>query len=460
MQDNLEFSDFFNNILYKFESSNLQSKLFSFSTEIPCFELIDVYPLLMDKYRFSIFWNEDHTSSYIALGKCKKINLNGPHRFTEAKEFNNKIFNDILNLDDELNNYSIPKIFYFFTFKDYASNNNAINYISGLEGVLPKILIINNGTNTFLRMHINGIHKSQLRLQLEEFWKIKNLILNKKLNKKIYDFKIFKKQNFYQVFDKEKDNLRKKISKGIQLIKDEKVEKLVLSSKLILNLHKEFRLNKILKTFKINHPNSCIYVWKRNHEDITFGASPEKLFSFNNHILTLEAIAGTAKNDNNAWELIKSSKNVREHYFVINYLIDKLQSLHINNFKKGDLQVKSFGNIVHLSTKITASQKNICPFKLLTVLHPSPAVCGTPTDISLKCIELIESFDRVNYGSPIGWVDCKGNSDFRVALRGARMIGNNIEIVAGSGLVKGSICEEEIEEIKLKFESVINHIVL
>ena len=51
-------------------------------------------------------------------------------------------------------------------------------------------------------------------------------------------------------------------------------------------------------------------------------------------------------------------------------------------------------------------------------------------------------FLRGNYASPIGWVDSEGNAEFRVAIRGARYIDQNLEFTAGSGLVKGSISKK------------------
>ena len=72
----------------------------------------------------------------------------------------------------------------------------------------------------------------------------------------------------------------------------------------------------------------------------------------------------------------------------------------------------------------------------------------------MNWINTLESFSRGNYASPIGWVDSEGNSEFRVAIRGARYIDQNLEFTAGSGLVKGSISNKEIEEIQLKFESL------
>ena len=95
---------------------------------------------------------------------------------------------------------------------------------------------------------------------------------------------------------------------------------------------------------------------------------------------------------------------------------------------------------------------------MLKNLHPSPAVCGYPKNAALDWINTLESFPRGNYGSPMGWVDASGNASFLLAIRGARYFEENIEFTAGSGIVSGSLLEKEIDEIKLKFESIVKQI--
>ena len=124
------------------------------------------------------------------------------------------------------------------------------------------------------------------------------------------------------------------------------------------------------------------------------------------------------------------------------------------------LKVTSFGDISHLQTLVYSQIDKICPFDLLRILHPSPAVCGSPKKEAMNWINTLESFSRGNYASPMGWVDSEGNSEFRVVIRGARYIDQNLEFTAGSGIVKGSIADKEIEEIKLKFESIVKQIFL
>ena len=78
----------------------------------------------------------------------------------------------------------------------------------------------------------------------------------------------------------------------------------------------------------------------------------------------------------------------------------------------------------------------------------------------MNWINILESFSRGNYASPIGWVDSEWNTEFSQAIRGARYIHQNLQFTAGSGFIKGSISNKEIEEIQLKFKSLVKQIFL
>jgi len=458
MDDKIAFLNFSNDILNKIEKAGLTNGIVSFSLELPFRDLIDIYSIFFAKYNFSIFWEENNNISFIVLDKCKSIKLKGNNRFQVAKNFNDKTLKNIVNLESQYKFSSLTKIFYFFTFKDNSNKLKITNDFSILEAVLPKFLIINDGKNILIRMNIEIDPSTSIRDYLYEFWNIRDKIISKKRQNYNYGNPNLSIDDFYKSFYKSYPLLNKKISKAIRLINDGYVEKLVLGSKLIFQLNNKLNIVQILNKLRLNQPNACRYLWKRNQDNMIFGASPEKLFSYEKKVLQLEAIAGTEKIGLDMNTFLRSDKNLREHDFVINYLIENLELLDIRNYKKEELKIKEFGNIAHLCTLIRAEVNKICPFDLLEHLHPSPAVCGFPKEKALDYIDSLENFNRGNYASPFGWVDVEGNADFRVALRGARIINSSIEFIAGSGLVKGSICEKEIDEIKFKLASLANEI--
>ena len=456
MDDKIALLNFSDDILNKIEKTRLTKGIISFCIELPFRDLIDIYSIFLDKYNFSILWEETNNISFLALDKCKSIQLKGPNRFQLAKDFNDKTLKNIINLESHYKFSSLTKIFYFFTFRENLNKYQVDNDFSILEGVLPKFLIINDGKNITIRMNIEIDPRISIRDNINEFWDIREKIISSKSQNYNYGNANLSLDDFYKSFYKNYPLLNKQISAAIKLINDGCIEKLVLGSKLIFQLKKKLNIIQILHKLRLSQANACRYLWKRNKENIIFGASPEKLFSLKEKVLQLEAIAGTEKIGFDMETLLRSDKNLREHNFVINYLIENLKFLNIRNYKKGEIKVKKFGNIAHLCTLISAEVNKICPFVLLEKLHPSPAVCGFPKEKALDYLDSLENFDRGNYASPFGWVDVEGNADFRVALRGARILNGEIEFIAGSGLVKGSICEKEIDEIKLKLASLAN----
>ena len=452
-------SVFLKDVFSSFDKKVENSGLLSICVEITCIDLFQVYELLINQYPFSSFWEESDGISYIAFEKCKYVTLDGPKRFEVAKEFNSENFKNLINLTNESNNSALSKIIYLFSFSENLNNKNLSSDVPSLEAILPKILIMKSNKNCWLRIngHVEG--KSSLRTLIEEIWTIRNQVINSGSElikssglKTSFDSPFI--DDFSRSLETSKTNMKKVVNRGIQLVEKDILEKIVLANRIKIKLKNKLNLVEILKRFKKNQPNTCRYVWKRNSKDILFGASPEKLFSFSKPNLTLEALAGTISTNSNFKKLLKSTKDLKEHNYVIQHLIKSLEVSKITNFKKSDIKVNSFGDISHLQTLIFSKVENICPFELLKNLHPSPAVCGYPKNAALDWINTLESFPRGNYASPMGWVDSAGNASFLLAIRGARCIEENIEFTAGSGIVSGSVLEKEIDEIKLKFESI------
>ena len=92
----------------------------------------------------------------------------------------------------------------------------------------------------------------------------------------------------------------------------------------------------------------------------------------------IQFIASFLGDPQTAGDGCKTLSNSKGHNYVIQYLIKSLEVLKINNYTKSSLKVTSFGDISHLQTLVYSKIHNLCPFDLLKVLHPSPAVCGSP----------------------------------------------------------------------------------
>jgi len=124
--------------------------------------------------------------------------------------------------------------------------------------------------------------------------------------------------------------------------------------------------------------------------------------------------------------------------------------------KKAPLQLLKLSNIQHLWTPISAKIINsINAFEIINKLHPTPAMAGEPIKIACDKIESSENFDRSLYAAPIGWLNSEGNCEFIVGIRSALVKGNSARLYAGAGIVAGSKPDQELTEIKLKFQALL-----
>jgi len=88
---------------------------------------------------------------------------------------------------------------------------------------------------------------------------------------------------------------------------------------------------------------------------------------------------------------------------------------------------------------------------LVAALHPTGAVCGTPTETAMELIRELEGMDRGRYAGPVGWMDAQGNGEWCIALRCAEIEGSRARLFAGCGIVAGSDPEAELAEAQTKF---------
>lgn len=189
-------------------------------------------------------------------------------------------------------------------------------------------------------------------------------------------------------------------------------------------------------------------------KDSTFlGATPETLFHREKNVVFSEAVAGTrprgTDEDELARELKSSAKDHREFNFVKKFIEQALLPLSSQLNWQED-QILRTTSVQHLMSRATATLASDCTDqKLLAALHPTPAVCGTPTQEALKLLKSLEPFQRGWYSGAIGWLGTQG-ADIAVGIRSALVTGSCLKVFAGAGIVQGSNPLKEWEELEAK----------
>jgi menaquinone-specific isochorismate synthase len=117
--------------------------------------------------------------------------------------------------------------------------------------------------------------------------------------------------------------------------------------------------------------------------------------------------------------------------------------------------VLRLANVQHLATDVTGRiVDGSSVLDLAAALHPTAAVCGTPTALALDLIRELEGMDRGRYAGPVGWIGAGGDGEFGIALRCAEVDGPRARLFAGCGIVAGSDADDELAESQAKFVPV------
>lgn len=196
------------------------------------------------------------------------------------------------------------------------------------------------------------------------------------------------------------------------------------------------------------------------HVDGLFGATPEMLVRLERGLATSRVLAGTIRRTGDdtrdlalAASLARSSKDLEEHEFAVRSVADALAKHGTLNVPDAPF-VLHLPNVMHLATDVTGVvHDGRTALELVADLHPSAAVCGTPTDVARATITELERMDRGRYAGPVGWVDAHGDGEWAIALRcAARDLDDprRLRLFAGCGIVAGSEPADELAEADAK----------
>ena len=189
------------------------------------------------------------------------------------------------------------------------------------------------------------------------------------------------------------------------------------------------------------------------------GATPELLIQREGQDVRSLVLAGTmarggskADDDALAAALLGSTKNAEEHRYSVESVRDLLAPLCTQLAVDREPYLLQTADYRHLATSVSGVlARDASALALAASLHPTAAICGTPTDVALELIRELECMDRGRYSGPVGWVDARGNGEWGIALRCGEIDGKHARLFAGCGIVAGSQPEAELAETETKF---------
>ncbi|WP_412761241.1 isochorismate synthase DhbC [Parageobacillus thermoglucosidasius] len=271
------------------------------------------------------------------------------------------------------------------------------------------------------------------------------------------------------------------VEQGLSRIKAGDLRKVVLSRSLHLASSEKIDVPHLLRKLAVHNPNGYTFAaalperldreagkasgTKKNRT--LLGASPELLVSKSGLRVIANPLAGSAPRSEDPEEdqrranaLFSSAKDRHEHAVVIEAVTNALRPFCKTLSVPEEPSLIHTETMWHLSTVISGelSSPSITSLELALALHPTPAVCGTPTPLAKKAIQEIESFERGFFTGMVGWCDNEGDGEWIVAIRCAEVEDYSLRLFAGAGVVEGSTPEGELAETSAKFRTMLQAI--
>lgn len=200
-------------------------------------------------------------------------------------------------------------------------------------------------------------------------------------------------------------------------------------------------------------------------DQVLVGSSPELLVRRRGDVVECHPLAGSAPRsadptaDQDSGRALRASgKDAAEHAFVVESLANSLGPLCRDLEIPDSPTLTSTREMWHLGTKIRGrvADPRTTALDLALAVHPTPAVCGTPTDDARRVIADLEG-NRGFYAGAVGWSDATGDGDWMVTIRCAVVDADRGGAIAwaGGGIVADSDPDDEVAETAAKLRTVL-----
>ena len=253
-----------------------------------------------------------------------------------------------------------------------------------------------------------------------------------------------------------------RVSAALSEIAAGRLEKVVLAREVVIEANRPFVQADLLERLRALHPSCTTFCL-----DGFLGATPELLVRRHGQEVTSDPLAGTAARSGDPEAdarleaaLYSSDKERAEHRAVVDSISSCLAPVTERLEVPAGPEIVRLRNVSHLRTPISGrlayrSGRLPTALELVALVHPTPAVAGTPVGAALEYLEKNEHLDRDRYAGPIGWMRAGGDGAFYLGIRSALLEGASARLFAGVGVVADSDPAAELRETQLKLQAVL-----
>jgi menaquinone-specific isochorismate synthase len=377
-----------------------------------------------------------HGAGLVGWGEAARVTLPaGDDRFTAGEKWHRSLF-DSADIDDRVRiRGSGPVAFGTFTF-DASSEGSAL--------IVPRVLLGRDGHGQAWLTTVGAERDPDLRAL---GWPVapESALARPPAGVRWHDGSLPGPQ------------WEQAVAEAVAAIKAGSLRKVVLAQDLFATASEPIDVRALLRRLAVRYPDCFAFAC-----DGMVGATPELLIRQTGRQVSALVLAGTTPRGGDSAEdealgaaLLASAKNTEEHAYAVASMREALEPLCDELASQPRPTLIKLPNLQHLGTwvrgTLAADGTPRSALGLAAAVHPTAAVCGTPTGAAFELIRELEHMDRERYAGPVGWVDAEGNGEWGIALRCAQLSGRTARLFAGCGIVAGSDPAAELAEAQVKF---------
>ena len=245
---------------------------------------------------------------------------------------------------------------------------------------------------------------------------------------------------------------RRAVNELIESLRLGVASKVVLTRDIVVHSEEELDERHLAKRLAQLYPSTWVFAVNG-----LIGATPEMLAALDSGVVTSRVLAGTAAPSGGS-ALLASMKNRSEHHFAVESVARALAPLADTLQVPAEPFLLRLPNVIHLATEVTATVAQSNVLDIVDALHPTAAVCGTPTTFAVDLLDKLEGTERGRYSGPVGWIDGTGAGEFGIALRCGQLSQDHheIRVFAGGGIMPDSKPDVELAETHAKMRPILD----
>jgi len=219
----------------------------------------------------------------------------------------------------------------------------------------------------------------------------------------------------------------------------------------------------LYQKYRLANPSPYLFFYDFADEQLV-GASPEMMVRYENGIVNMRPISGTAKRGKDPIEdhenMLKLLANEKERS-ELDMLIDLGRNdlaricepgIEISDYRFVEKYSKVMHTVAHLSGRL---KKGFKALDALIACMNAGTLTGAPKVAAMTEIEKNETSRRGYYGGAVGYLSFSGEMDTGIIIRTAHIHGKDLSMRAGATLLYDSDPEAEYQETLNKAEAFL-----